>query len=74
MKFSDEQLRLWAEDNGLAIHEGLQLFDFPTTGRGFIAKKLNRFLKTADFKLYLGKLSNISIGIERMTLIHKNVP
>ena len=56
MKFSDEQLRLWAEDNGLAIHEGLQLFDFPTTGRGFIAKKLNRFLKTANFKLYLGKL------------------
>ena len=43
-KYLDEQLRLWAEDNGLAIHQGLQLFDFPTTGRGFIAKKLTQIL------------------------------
>ena len=36
--FSDPELQDWGRERGFKINKYLDLFDFPTTGRGFVSK------------------------------------
>ena len=35
----DDELKEWAEENGIKINSSLDLYNFPGTGRGFISKR-----------------------------------